>query len=179
MSVQDPKATAKIGRALAIVDDLTARLAAVVKLTTFLAGSRAAGDTSLSTLIGAAPPQEGGALASSSLDHLLTWRHTLTSGLQPTYAHMTLLRGAMEAAVVARWLVDPDAGPKERVARAAAWLRESYLTRRRVETTLGVPVIPPAQPANDRLADLGREVGSLRLPARPVPKMTTLFRWPT
>jgi hypothetical protein len=65
-----------------------------------------------------------GSFASSKLemaaDHLFAWQ-CLTGGSTvwlPVYAHLTLLRPAIEASVQARWLLDPAADPRARIARA-------------------------------------------------------------
>jgi hypothetical protein len=111
-----------------------------------------------------------------SLDHLITWRHVIANGLQPSSAHMTLLRASMESSVVARWLVDPTVQPEEQLARAASWLREDYRQRRRVEEILKAKPVPPAKGAADRIADLDAEVTALGLRALTGINLTDLFR---
>ena len=52
-------------------------------------------------------------------DHLFTWgKAHVEGGTQPWYAHLTLLRTALETAVIARWLLDGEISPEERLARA-------------------------------------------------------------
>jgi len=50
-------------------------------------------------------------------DHLRAWRHLHLSGMQPPFAHWTLLRAAVEGAVTARWLCDPALPPAKRIGR--------------------------------------------------------------
>jgi hypothetical protein len=53
----------------------------------------------------------------NSLDHLLAWATLYLRGkLAPTFAHMTLLRGAVEGASTARWLVEPAVARRVRIA---------------------------------------------------------------
>ena len=53
-------------------------------------------------------------------DHLFAWQSLAGGSITtlPVYAHLTLLRPAIEASVQARWLLDPAADPRARIARA-------------------------------------------------------------
>jgi hypothetical protein len=53
----------------------------------------------------------------SAVDHLVAWRALFGAGILPTFAHMTLIRSAVEGASLARWLVDPTQTPAVRVSR--------------------------------------------------------------
>lgn len=91
----------------------------------------------------------------AALDHLQTWRTLLGAGEMPTYAHMTLLRTAHEAALLAYWLIEPgiDSDVRRRRGVAAQW--DDYDERRRFEDAAGIASFePPAKLAKDRLADL-------------------------
>jgi hypothetical protein len=173
---QHPAVTDRILAALAPVDDLRRRCEAFSALSAFPPGSAAAGDAAMSTLLGAEPVRLAMVQVANSLDHLVTWRHIMTKGLQPTVAHMTLLRGSMEASVLARWLVDPAVQPAERLARAAEWLREDYRLRRRVEELAKIKPVPPGKSAVDRIADLDAEVAILALRVLTKINLTDLFR---
>lgn len=116
--------TAQILRTLDHVEVMARRLESVATLASTPATSLAAADARMSARLGLEPFLNAGFQLSVSLDHLQTWRHVVFAGgagLQPAYAHMTLLRGAMEAAIVARWLVDSEVDPSERLARSADW----------------------------------------------------------
>jgi len=173
---QDPAVTKRILAALAPVDGLRHRCEAFNALSVFPPGSTAAGDAAMSTLLGAEPVRLAMVQVANSLDHVVTWRHILTKGLQPTIAHMTLLRGSMEASVLARWLVDPAGQPAERLARAAEWLREDYRLRRRVDELAKIKPVPPGKSAVDRIADLDAEAAKLALRVLTKVNLTDLFR---
>jgi hypothetical protein len=62
------------------------------------------------------------------MDSLLTWHALrLQLRLQPQAAHLTLCRAALEAAVTARWVVDPSATGDQR-RRRALWLQQDDFT---------------------------------------------------
>jgi hypothetical protein len=50
-------------------------------------------------------------------DHLRVWTQILDGHLIPVFAHMTLIRSALEGAIRCRWLVDPKVDGAERAAR--------------------------------------------------------------
>ncbi len=175
-TAQDPAVTKRILAALAPIDGLRHRCETFNALSALPPGSTAAGDAAMSTLLGVEPVRLAMVQVAYSLDHLVTWRHILTKGLQPVVAHMTLLRGSMEASVVARWLVDPAVQPAERLARAAEWLREDYRLRRRVDELAKIKPVPPGKSAVDRIADLDFEVANLALRVLTKINLTDLFR---
>lgn len=179
MSIQDPELTARILRVLANVEALVDRFEPLAKLTMVPPTSLAAADARTSTRLGHEPVMNAGAQLSTSLDHLITWRHLMSAGptgLQPTYAHMTLLRGALEGAVVARWLVDSTVDPRERLARAADWLREDYMKRRRIEEIIRSRPKPPRKLASERITELDAAAKALGLRLLRIVNTTDLFR---
>ena len=171
--------TAQILRTLDHVEVMVRRVESVATLASTPATSLAATDARMSTRLGLEPFLNAGFQLSVSLDHLQTWRHVVVAGgagLQPAYAHMTLLRGAMEAAVVARWLVDSGVDTGERLARSADWNRDDYTKRRRVEEIIRSRPKPPAKLASERMADLEAAASAIGLrPLRAV-NVTDLFR---
>lgn len=76
-------------------------------------------------------------------DHLVAFRRLSERGPILPFAPMTLLRAAVEAADLARWLVDPDVDSMTRVGRGVAVQLEDYEQRRRFEGAFGIPE-PPA-----------------------------------
>ena len=175
-STQDPEITKRIITELAVLDRLRDRSETFNSMSSFATGSAAANDAATSQLLGAEPVRLAMVQLANSLDHLLTWRAVLSGGLQPAVAHMTLLRSSMEASVGARWLADPMATTGVRIARAAAWLREDYRLRKRVEELIKSKPKPPAKSAADRGADVDAEVSSLGLnPNIPI-NHTDMFR---
>lgn len=62
-------------------------------------------------------------------DHLSTWQVVVQARRLPTYAFATLLRAALEAALVTRWLVDSRVSPGERVGRGIAAQLADYAER--------------------------------------------------
>jgi hypothetical protein len=91
----------------------------------------------------------------NGLDHLLAWRSVLRAGVMPAYAHMSLLRTAYEAALLAYWLVEPGVDPATRHARGIAAREADYKERRKFEESAGITT-PPAggKLAVDRQSDL-------------------------
>ncbi len=147
----------------------------IARSTALASSSTAEQDAAAAARLGREPFLNSLALVSVSLDHLTAWRE-LVRTLQPAYAHMTLIRGALEAAVVGRWLIDPGVETAERLARARDWLREDYQKRRRVEEIIKAAYVPPARSAADRIAELESEADALHLrPLRNV-NLTDLFR---
>ena len=51
---------------------------------------------------------------------MVAWRMLrLKAGIQPSFGHLTLLRGALEGTSIARWLCDRAIGTQEGIRRAA------------------------------------------------------------
>lgn len=101
--------------------------------------------------------------------------HLLEAGIQPTFSHLTLVRGSMEASVTARWLLG-GVTSSDRVARATAFLWSDYEERRKAEKVLGVTkVTAPAKTAAQRRADLEAQRLADHIPAINLPPFTMLF----
>jgi len=64
-----------------------------------------------------------------ALDNLLAWNLIVQCGTYPIYAHMTLLRAALEGAATARWLVDPSVDYRERIRRGAIMQLDDWRQR--------------------------------------------------
>jgi hypothetical protein len=63
----------------------------------------------------------------AALDHLVAWRHLLFEArIMPMFAHMSLLRTAHEAALLAEWLMDPTIDDDTRRARGFAVQLEDF-----------------------------------------------------
>src|SRR5439155_24421457 len=112
----DADSASELHRAVARVDEIHAR--AYRRFNAPEPGSRAAADATI-------PHARwvityAGLAVGSAADHILAWKLVADGGLIPIYAPMTLLRGALEAAVTARWLVDLRPTAEERVGRGIA-----------------------------------------------------------
>lgn len=90
----------------------------------------------------------------AALDHLALWRHVVETRYQPIYAHMSLLRVAMESALAAYWLVEPGITQEVRRARTYAAQFQSLDERRKVEEAARIITVPPAKSADVRLSEL-------------------------
>jgi len=101
----------------------------------------------------------------AALDHLVAWRHLqFKAGIMPMYAHMSLLRTAHEAALLAEWLMDPVIDDDTRRARGIAVQLEDYDERRKFEDSTGGPRMPlQGKNAAGRIADLKAVAGRLGL----------------
>lgn len=172
---QDPSITAKLAELLSQAPALFGRLGAVARRGV-LRGSRAAED-------GASPlGHHVRVLATDHLsigiEHLVIWHRLLMAGVQPYAAHMTLIRGAMEGAVMCRWLVQQRTDSPDRVRRGVALLLDDYRERRAFEQEIGVTadrLRPPAKTGTDRLTELQRERDRAGIGRTEIPKMTALF----
>jgi hypothetical protein len=99
------------------VPGLAARFAAV-KLGTPIIGSSEFEDRRVS-YAGSRPGDAATIRLVVAVDHLALWRHlALEDHLIPIWAHLSLMRVAIEGAVQARWVLDPTVNPSERVERA-------------------------------------------------------------
>jgi hypothetical protein len=95
----------------------------------------------------------------SAIDHLNTWRLLLEGAKVPTVpilAHVTLLRGAIEGAMMCRWLLEPGKPPMTRVARGYAAQLDEYCERARYEASKesGGPPHFRGVSAPERIAEL-------------------------
>ncbi len=78
----------------------------------------------------------------------------LLAGEMPAYAHLSLLRTAHEAALLAYWLTEPTIDTDTRLARGVAAAAADYEERRKFEEAAGRVATPPGKLAVERLADL-------------------------
>lgn len=113
------------------------------------------------------------------LDHLLSWREIRTvAKKQPTFAHLTLLRGAIEGTAVSRWLADPTITASERVRRSAGVQLADYQQRLVLERRVPYQPVQPAsgRTAAQRIAALERLLRMRAVRPEPMPSATDLFR---
>src|SRR5690606_27940852 len=108
---------------LATIDLLWRRLD-VATLTPPSAGSEAASD--LGDKLRAYAHDQAATAIRAALDHLRAWRNLVHAGEVPTYAHLSLIRTAHEAAFVALWLTDPSIDSDTRRARGIAAQAADY-----------------------------------------------------
>jgi len=92
----------------------------------------------------------------AALDHLVTWRYVMVEArIIPLYGHMSLLRTAHEAALLAQWLMDRAIDDDTRRARGVAVQLEDYDERRKFEDSTGGPRMPlRGKSAAGRIDDL-------------------------
>lgn len=91
----------------------------------------------------------------ASVDHLRAWQRLLAAGEMPIYAHLSLIRTAHEAALIAYWLTEPGLDADIRRVRGVAAQAADYDERRKCEESVGLTAVaPPAKLATDRLRDL-------------------------
>jgi hypothetical protein len=96
------------------------------------------------------------ALLVCALDHLNTLRILVVDArVVPAYAHFTLLRGALEPALHARWVVASSA--PDRLTRGFALEFENYEERRKFEDSLGEGVL--ARQRIDELLAAAEQLG--------------------
>lgn len=103
--------------------------------------------------LGAAPPVEGSdarldqaapagvlpqvlaaQMAGVAAEHLFIWHLLLEQDVFPRYAHLTLLRSALEPAVTARWLLHGTT-TAARICRAVALLEEDVVEWRKIASS--------------------------------------------
>jgi hypothetical protein len=128
-ATQDPRTTALVRKLLAEVPALRRRDEAVVR-------ANAKGPGSPAELDGRHELGVAG-------DHLETWRLLIEDAhRQPGWAHLTLLRGAIENASFCRWLVEPTATSFERVRRGVAAQLNDWDERRKFEVASRADRLP-------------------------------------
>ena len=101
---QDPEITRAIFDTLSAIDRLSERHQELAR-STGARGSQRLADEARSAGLGHEVWDLAMDQIASGIDHLIAWRALIEAGVQPAFAHLTLLRGAMEAAVTARWLL--------------------------------------------------------------------------
>jgi hypothetical protein len=101
----------------------------------------------------------------AALDHIGTWRFVFVEAkTMPLYGHMSLLRTAHEAALLAEWLMDPAIDDDTRRARGVAVQLADFEERRRFEECTGGPRMPlKGKNAAGRIADLMAQAARLGL----------------
>lgn len=72
-----------------------------------------------------------GQMAGVAAEHLFIWHLLLEQDVFPRYAHLTLLRSALEPAVTARWLLHGTTSTA-RICRAVALLEEDVVEWRKI-----------------------------------------------
>ncbi len=78
------------------------------------------------------------------VDHLVAWRMLrLNAGIQPVFAHFTLIRGAIEGTAIARWLCDPKIDGPTRIRRAAGVQLADYKQRLAFENRMASRLTKP------------------------------------
>ncbi|TCN39805.1 hypothetical protein EV644_103109 [Kribbella orskensis] len=157
----DRRALAALTRDLSAVDSIWSRLD-VAMLTPPAAGSVASAD--LTDKLHAYAHDHAAMSLRASVDHLMAWRTLLRAGEIPIYAHLSLLRTAHEAALMAYWLAEPAIDARSRLGRGVAAQAADYDERRKLEDAIGLTVVaPPAKLAVDRLSDLMKAADGLGL----------------
>jgi hypothetical protein len=89
-------------------------------------GSPAAADQDRFDGIGSYPWVFAGQVLGVAMDHAEAWVRLFESHGLPQYAHLTLLRATLEAAVTVRWLISAVT-PEGRVAAAVSMLEEDLV----------------------------------------------------
>lgn len=136
--------------------------------------------------LGAAPPVEGsdaqldqthpqgmlpqvlaGQMAGVAAEHLFIWHLLLEHDVFPRYAHLTLLRSALEPAVTARWLLD-GATTAARICRAVALLEEDVVEWRKIAASFEAshPGVVIEALADEQMAKIRADVDCSEFPAR-------------
>lgn len=113
------------------------------------------------------------------LDHLIAWRMLrLKAGIQPSFGHLTLLRGALEGTSIARWLCERGIGPDERTRRAAGVQLADFEQRLRFERRMADRLQKPtgaAKTAAQRIEALQRVLRKQQVKPIGMPSATDLF----
>lgn len=113
------------------------------------------------------------------IDHLVAWRMLrLKAGIQSGFAHLTLLRGALEGTAIARWLCDQSIGTDERTRRAAGVQLADFEQRLRFERRMADRLQKPtggAKTAVQRIEALQRVLRKQQVKPIGMPSATDLF----
>lgn len=117
--------------------------------------------------------------ASIGVDHLAAWQAVrVAASLQPIFAHLTLIRGAVEGCAVARWLADTSVSSTVRMQRAAGAQLADYEERIRFERRLWSRLPKPrrkGRTGEQRRQDLEERLRHLGIKPIPLPSTTDLF----
>jgi hypothetical protein len=159
---------------LAAVDRAVEIRDRVMRLADPVAGSLAAADASI--------PHARWVYVTASIalgvaaDHLMTWRGIVRSGSIPVHAPMTLLRSALEAAVLTRWVVDDRCDAQTRVARGIAAEIDNHRERGLFEDAIHAGPRPPRVGLSgaERRAELAAARDAAQIPRVALPGKTSL-----
>jgi hypothetical protein len=102
----------------------------------------------------------------------------LKAGIQPSFAHLTLVRGAPEGCCVARWLCEPAIDSAERTRRAAGVQLGDYDQRLRFERRMAARLQKPtgaAKTAAQRTEALEKVLRRQQVKPIGMPSATDLF----
>lgn len=139
------------------------------------AGSRASRDGR--TRLGRMAWDIGLAASSIGFDHIVAWRMLrLRGGYQPSFAHWTLLRTAIEGMSIGRWLCDRSIDARERIRRAAGAQLDDYKQRLAFERRMEADLVKPKSRGRtplQRVAALEQRLGQTK--PIPLPSATDLF----
>jgi hypothetical protein len=180
---QDPGISARLIAAVSEVPTLWELWLAVVRADS-TPQSEAAKDAAHP--LGQHVPILAGTHLSNGLEHLLSWHRLLmpptpqgfpVQGWQPLAAHVTLIRGCIEGAVMCRWLVDPKADSPVRIQRGVALLLDDYRNRRAWENDRGMgdADFGKGKNAAQRHEDLRKARDDAKIEEVPVLNYTDLF----
>lgn len=115
---------------------------------------------------------------SAAVEHLDAWRILYeVAHVLPSFAHITLIRTAVEGSVKARWLLDTAITSDERLARGVSAQRADYEERRKFEEAAGMvaPRTGSFKPAKERISELEKAARSVGIPVRKPPDRIRLF----
>lgn len=171
---QDPATSTELVRILAGAQGLFDRVGALA-----LAGATQGSEADIDA--GLPLGHHVGFLASGYLttgvEHLVMWDQLLTvAAVQPIAVHMTLIRSAMECAVMSRWLLE-SGDSAERIRRGVAVLLKSYRNKGDFDRDFGIAdkYVLPAKGGAVRAAELLAMRNDAGIEIRKVPEMTELF----
>ncbi len=100
------------------------------------------------------------------IDHLEVWRRLAEARIQPTFAHLTLIRGALEGAALARYLADPKIDGHERLRRGVGAYDADLEERAKYEPRRPDLISPTGKTARERRKDLAEDCEVLRIKPR-------------
>ncbi|MDQ2913461.1 MAG: hypothetical protein M3T56_09415 [Chloroflexota bacterium] len=116
---------------------------------------------------------------SIGVDHLVAWRMLrLRGAFQPNFAHLALIRGAIEGSSVARWLCDPDIQTTERLRRAAGAKLNDLTERGKFERRMSSRLAKPTgkgRTAEQRIVAFERLLRRRNIEPKQMPRATELF----
>jgi hypothetical protein len=111
-------------------------------------------------------------------EHALAWRIIRDANYAPTWSHLTLMRGALEGAVIARWMLAAPT-PVGRISRAAGLVEQDLEERSKFEASFKVdtaPRQPPAMSGAERLVEHRERCREAGIQAKRYSSMSDLVR---